>query len=109
MTTYYVEIVCRDVNETNSEAVLRTHVDAIASAVFSLDDAAGASFSSDLDERTITFGFMISESGKATALRDGLVLAQTALHAAGAATRGWTDAYEFVSKTARSERELSAV
>ena len=104
MTKYYVEIECEAVGYKKAE--FSRQVGKIANALFSLEDGAGASFSSSVRRMRITFGVAVVARNRDDASDRGSAIVRTSIHAAGGATPGWEKKFEQIRESVKTEREM---
>ena len=113
MTEYIAFITCKATNVVDHDH-FNAVTDQVASCLFSLADGAGASFTTQPRARTVTFGFKVEARNKSQASAMAEVIARTALHASGGATRNWDntvpkewpDTFKKVTSKVKTEREL---
>ncbi|TDN46214.1 hypothetical protein EDF64_10172 [Curtobacterium flaccumfaciens] len=101
MTKYLVRLEC--VAELDDADDIATDFDAIADALFDLDDVHDQDLAADLETRTLTFSIGVVADDEFGALDRALGAVRTALHAAGRGTPGWERHYRMLRQEVEEE------
>lgn len=101
MTKYLVRLEC--VAELDDADDIATDFDAIADALFDLDDVHDQDLAADLETRTLTFSIGVVADDEFGALDRALGVVRTALHAAGRGTPGWERHYRMLRQEVEEE------
>ena len=101
MTKYLVRLEC--VAEIDDADDIAADFDAIAGALFDLDDVHDQDLAADLETRTLTFSIGVVADDEFGALDRALGAVRTALHAAGRGTPGWERHYRMLRQEVEEE------
>ncbi|WP_144754842.1 hypothetical protein [Curtobacterium pusillum] len=94
MTNYTVRVEC--VAQLDDPDDVATDFDAIAEALFELEDLHDQDLAADLGAGTLTFSIGVTAADEFGALDLALGAVRTALHAAGRGTPGWERHYRML-------------
>lgn len=72
----------------DADTVIEAHLDDVMEALLDLD-AADASITANIRDRSVTFSVMVEAVGSFDAINQASVLFRTAIHAAGGGTAEW--------------------
>lgn len=101
-SSFYAEITVRSIRATRD--TFSVQADRIADALYALDDAAGASMSSNPRGFLLTFGLIVWADTSDEARNRALVIVRTALHATGGVTADWPTAFPKVHESVDDSR-----
>ncbi|MFJ3035918.1 hypothetical protein ACIPC2_16040 [Curtobacterium pusillum] len=101
MTNYIVRVDCvAHLDDPNDVAA---DFDAVADALFELDDLHDQDLAADLEAGTLAFSIGVSADDEFGALDLALSAVRTALHAAGRGTLGWERHYRMLRQEVEEE------
>lgn len=101
MTNYLVRLECAaQLDEADDVAA---DFDAIADALFELEDVHDQDLTADLRNRTLIFSVGVASDDEFGALDRALGAVRTALHAAGRGTPGWERHYRMLRQEIEEE------
>lgn len=105
MTNYLVRVECAALLGASDDvrAELTTDFDAIAEALFDLEDVHDQDLTSDLATGTLIFSIGVVADDEFGALDRALGVVRTALHAAGRGTPGWERHYRMLRQEVEEE------
>lgn len=101
MTKYLVRLECAAALDEPGD--IAADFDAIAGALFDLDDVRDQDLAADLETRTLTFSIGVVADDEFGALDRALGAVRTALHAAGRGMPGWERHYRMLRQEVEEE------
>lgn len=101
MTKYLVRLEC--ITEHDEADGLAAEFDAVADALFDLEDVHDQDLTADLASRTLIFSIGVVADDEFAALERALGAVRTALHAAGRGTPGWEQHFRMLRQEVEEE------